>query len=114
MSKIKEDNEYTSEERKLLKATKKLERKTQKYLNDLTEIDTIIGGCSIQTARSLDLEKTYFKNISAVVRAAIQLELLHSRVQAGLSKFDPDSDETNEDTLDYEQELASYRMHSLS
>ena len=65
-------------EKKLLKAAKKLEKATKKFMEELTEVDEIFQSMPTKWTRRYNLEEKYFKVVPIVASASIKFELLYS------------------------------------
>jgi hypothetical protein len=68
----------TKKEKKLLKAAKKLEKATKKYMEELSEVDKIMQDMPTKLTRKHLLEEKYFNVVPTVARAAVKFELLYS------------------------------------
>lgn len=75
----------TKKEEKLLKAAKKLEKVTRKYMEELAKVDKIIQKLPVQTTRCYDLEKEYFAHVPKVASACVHLELLRSKLESQIT-----------------------------
>jgi hypothetical protein len=80
-------------EKKLLKASLKLESITKKYLTGLMEVDEVIQDLPVGLAREHRLEENYFKHVIKIIQGSVQMELLNARVQKGLTRFIPAPEE---------------------
>jgi DNA repair protein RadC len=68
----------TKKEKKLIKAAKKLEKVTQKYMEELSKVDKIMQDMPTKLTRRHNLEERYFEVVPTAARAAIKFELLYS------------------------------------
>ena len=108
----------TKKEAKLLKATKKLEKATKKYLKKITEVDEVIQGLPVQLTRCYNLEEDYFAYVPRIASLSVKLELLHTKIEQEIDSkekwmdleddFDEDFDENFE--IDFDS-IDSYRNY---
>jgi len=78
----------SKKERRLLKAAKKIEKATKKYLSELTKVDKIMQKTNRQLVSCYDLEDRYFKHMTNIARTSINLELLYSKLKGELLPTD--------------------------
>ena len=84
----------TKPEKKILKAAKKLEKATKKYIEELDKIDHVFQNLPTKYTRLYQLEDRYFKNISPMLINSVKLELLYSHLSNEIVE-EPDNDDIN-------------------
>jgi len=78
----------SKKEKKLLKAAKKLEKLTKKYIKDISKIDTTFQNIPTKITRRYSLEDRYFKIMPIIAIDAIKLELLYSHLASEIMGSD--------------------------
>ncbi len=74
--------QMTKKEKKLLGAAKRLEIATQRYLEELTEVDKIMRKLPVEVSMRYNLDSEYFKLIPGYISQSIKFELLSSSLEA--------------------------------
>ena len=92
----------TKKEKKLLKAAKKLEKITKRYLEELTEIDKIFQDLPTSITREFLLEERYFKFVPRIASDTVHLELLRSHIESAIN-FNKEAEVPSWDLEDYQQ-----------
>ncbi len=72
-------------ERKMLKAARKLEKATTQYLAKLVKIDESFQSLPTSLTRSYCLEENYFKNIEKILRSTVGLEVLAAKLEGQMN-----------------------------
>jgi len=92
--------EVSKKEKKLLKAAKKLEKVTEKYMNELSKIDEIMQNLPTKLTRCYGLESRYFSIYPTIASATIKFELLYSYLQSEIGDSYLEIPEWNINELD--------------
>jgi len=74
------NKKVSKKEKKLLKAAKRLEKATAKYMEELAEIDEIFENLPTKVTRKYSLDDKYFRIVPTVASAAVKFELLYSYI----------------------------------
>jgi DNA repair protein RadC len=87
----------SKKEKKLLKAAKRLEKITKRYMEELMKIDKTFQKLPTSMTRTYNLEARYFKQVPAIAIAATKLEILNSYLQSEIGEYVIDETSTWED-----------------
>jgi len=87
----------TKKEKRLLKAAKKLEKATKKYMESLAKIDDIFQEIPTKLTRRHLLEEKYFNVVPTVARAAVKFELLYSYLLSEIGEMHTERPEWDPD-----------------
>jgi hypothetical protein len=71
----------TKQEAKMLKAAKKLEKITKKFLEGLVEVDETFQNLPTKLTRRYFLDEEYFKNVEKIISNTVGLEILAARLE---------------------------------
>ena len=87
-------NELTKDEKKLLKHMKKMQKISDRYIEELTKIDEKLRELSIRTSLAYNLEKDYFSKAPALIRAIIPIQAVSGAVVSHLTEEENREDYT--------------------
>jgi acetyl-CoA carboxylase alpha subunit len=93
-------SKLTRDEKRLLKAAKKLQKASARYLKELGKIDKVIQDLPTSLTRRHLLEPRYFSQVPQIASVSVRLELLSTYIEEELNLENIETTEDWSDLID--------------